>query len=55
MAWFDCGREQRRVGVYYFYVRDPEFGLGFVKIVTYFPNPAKVWVNGHEWANCQAS
>src|SRR5690606_11888796 len=29
-------------------------GLGFIKICTYFPYPAKVWVNGHEWAKRQA-
>jgi len=54
VAWFDFVKENRRVGVYYFYLNDPEFGPGFVKIVTYFPYPAKVWVNGHEWAKCQA-
>ena len=35
--------------------RDAEFGPGFVKLCTYFPYPAKVWVNGHEWAKRQAS
>ena len=44
---FDFIKEERRVGTYYFYVLDPEFGPGFVKICTYFPYPAKVWVNGH--------
>ncbi|MGH8991549.1 MAG: hypothetical protein ACRDZ7_08490, partial [Acidimicrobiia bacterium] len=47
---FTFFKEQRRVGVYYFYVLDPDFGPGFIKICTYFPYPAKVWVNGHEWA-----
>jgi hypothetical protein len=28
--------------------------VGFIKIATYFPYPAKVWVNGHEWAKRQA-
>jgi hypothetical protein len=51
---FEFLREQRRVGVYYFYVLDPDFGPGFIKICTYFPYPAKVWVNGHEWAKRQA-
>jgi len=55
VPWFDFAKEQRRVGVYYFYVYDREFGPGFVKIVTYFPYPAKVWVNGHEWAKRQAA
>ncbi len=27
----------------------------FIKICTYFPYPAKVWVNGHEWAKRQAA
>lgn len=37
-----------------FYVLDADFGPGFIKICTYFPYPAKVWVNGHEWAKRQA-
>ena len=52
---FEFFREQRRVGVYYFYVNDPDFGPGFIKICTYFPYPAKVWLNGHEWAKRQAT
>ena len=52
--WFDCAKAERRVGIYYFYVLDPEFGPGFIKICTYFPYPAKVWLNGHEWAKRQA-
>ena len=40
---------------FYFYVIDEDFGLGFVKIASYFPYPAKVWVNGHEWAKRQAN
>jgi hypothetical protein len=52
--WFEFFREQRRVGVYYFYVLDPDFGPAFIKICTYFPYPAQVWVNGHEWAKRQA-
>ena len=47
-------RSERRVGTYYFYIHDPEFGAGFIKICTYFPYPAKVWCNGHEWAKRQA-
>ena len=51
---FDFVKEERRVGVYYFYILDREFGPGFIKICTYFPYPAKVWLNGHEWAKRQA-
>ena len=48
-------KADRRVSVYYFYVWDDDFGPGFIKICSYFPYPAKVWVNGHEWAKCQAT
>ena len=51
---FDFEKEDRRVGIYYFYVYDADFGPGFIKICTYFPYPAKVWLNGHEWAKRQA-
>jgi len=51
---FDFVREERRVGIYYFYLLDREFGPGFIKICTYFPYPTKVWLNGHEWAKRQA-
>jgi hypothetical protein len=51
---FDFPKAERRVGVYYFYILDPDFGPGFIKICTYFPYPAKVWCNGHQWAKRQA-
>ena len=53
VASFDFTKSSRRVGVFYFYVLDPDFGVGFIKICTYFPYPGKVWVNGHEWAKHQ--
>jgi hypothetical protein len=46
--------EKRRVGAYYFYILDPEFGPSFIKICTYAPWNARVWLNGHEWAKRQA-
>jgi hypothetical protein len=52
---FKFEKAERRVGVYYFYVLDPEFGPGFIKVCSYFPYPAKVWVNGHQWAKRQAT
>jgi hypothetical protein len=52
---FAFAKADRRVSVFYFYVWDDEFGPGFVKICSYFPYPAKVWLNGHEWAKCQAT
>ena len=51
---YDFVKEERRVGIYYFYILDAEFGPGFIKICTYFPYPAKVWLNGHERAKRQA-
>ena len=54
VASFEFTKSSRRVGTYYFYVLDRDFGVGFIKICTYFPYPAKVWVNGHEWAKRQA-
>ncbi len=52
---FEYFREERRVGIYYFYILDREFGPGFIKIGTYAPYSAKVWLNGHEWAKRQAA
>jgi hypothetical protein len=54
-AQFGFDKADRRVTVYYFYILDPTFGLGFIKICSYFPYPLKVWVNGHEWAKRQAA
>jgi hypothetical protein len=51
---FEFFIERRRVGAFYFYFHDREFGPGFVRICTYFPYPARVWVNGHEWSKRQA-
>jgi hypothetical protein len=31
---FEYFREERRVGIYYFYILDPDFGPGFIKIGT---------------------
>jgi hypothetical protein len=53
-VYFGWGKTERRVGVYYFYIWDHEFGPGFIKLCTYFPYPGKVWLNGHEWAKQQA-
>jgi hypothetical protein len=52
---YGFAKTQRRVTVYYFYLLDAEFGTSFIKLCSYFPYPAKVWVNGHEWAKRQAA
>jgi hypothetical protein len=54
LPWFSFAKANRRVTCYYFYLWDDEFGPAFIKICSYFPYPAKVWVNGHEWAKRQA-
>ena len=54
-VWFSWEKSERRVSCYYFYIHDREFGPGFIKICTYFPYPAKIWLNGHEWTKRQAT
>jgi hypothetical protein len=36
-AQFGFVKADRRVTVFYFYILDPAFGLGFIKICSYFP------------------
>jgi hypothetical protein len=55
IPWFSFTKADRRVSCYYFYLWDDEFGPAFIKICAYFPYPAKVWVNGHEWAKRQSA
>jgi hypothetical protein len=51
--WSFC-KADRRVTCYYFYHWDADFGPAFIKVCAWFPYPAKIWVNGHEWAKRQA-
>jgi hypothetical protein len=51
---FEFFKEDRRVGTYYLYILDPEWGPSFLKLCTYCPWPGKVWLNGHEWVKRQA-
>jgi hypothetical protein len=39
----------RYINLYYFYLRDPELGRLFLRVCPYFPFPAEVCLNGHEW------
>jgi hypothetical protein len=52
---YTFAKADRRVTCYYFYLWDADFGPAFVKVCAYFPYPAKIWVNGHEWAKRQAA
>jgi hypothetical protein len=47
-------KTDRRVTCYYFYLWDEDFGPAFIKVCAWFPYPAKIWVNGHEWVKRQA-
>ena len=51
---YTFAKADRRVTCYYFYLWDEDFGPAFLKVCAYFPYPAKIWVNGHEWAKRQA-
>ena len=55
VAWFSFTKADRRVTCYYFYLWDDDFGPAFIKVCAYFPYPAKIWINGHEWAKRQAA
>ena len=52
---FTFAKADRRVTCYYFYLWDDDFGPAFIKVCAYFPYPAKIWLNGHEWAKRQAA
>ena len=41
------------VNHYYFYCYDRDFGPFFLKFCSYFPYPAKLCLNGHEYLKCQ--
>src|SRR3954451_12617895 len=55
IPWFAFTKAQRRGTCFYFYLWDVDFGSAFLKICAYFPYPAKIWLNGHEWAKRQAT
>ena len=50
---FQFAQQSVFVRHYYFYLQDREFGPAFIKIGAYAPYPAKVYINGHEWAKQQ--
>ena len=54
-VWYSFRKADRRVTCFYFYLWDADFGPSFIKVCAYFPYPAKVWLNGHEWAKRQAT
>ena len=46
-------RSTAMVNHYYVYILDRDFGPLFIKFCSYFPYPAKLCVNGHEWLKRQ--
>jgi hypothetical protein len=47
-------REERRlVNHYYFYVRDREYGEGFVRVSSYAPFQTRIWLNAHGYLAAQ--
>jgi len=47
-------REERRlVNHYYFYLRDREYGDGFVRISSYAPFQTRIWLNAHGYLTAQ--
>ena len=45
--------DSRRVGAYYFYILDEEFGPAFIRVCAYGPWSAKVWVDGRSRPNAR--
>jgi hypothetical protein len=46
-------RSTAMVNHYYVYILDRDFGPLFIKFCSYFPYPAKLCLNGHEWLKHQ--
>jgi len=46
-------RSTAMVNHYYIYILDRDFGPLFLKFCSYFPYPAKLCLNGHEWLKRQ--
>lgn len=46
-------RSTAMVNHYYVYLVDRDFGPLFIKVCSYFPYPAKLCLNGHEWLKRQ--
>jgi hypothetical protein len=48
-------KADRRVTCFCSYLWDQDFGPALVEVCAYFPYPAKIWLNGHEWVKRQAA
>ncbi len=52
---FEYRRQSIFPNNYYFYIRDPDWGPAFIKTITYAPFSVWLYLNGNEWAKCQAA
>jgi hypothetical protein len=50
---FRVREERRLVNHYYFYLRDREYGEGFVRISSYLPFQTRIWLNAHGYLAAQ--
>jgi hypothetical protein len=50
---FRVQEERRLVNHYYFYLRDREYGEGFVRISSYVPFQTRIWLNAHGYLAAQ--
>jgi hypothetical protein len=50
---FRIREERRLVNHYYFYLRDREYGDGFVRISSYPPFQTRIWLNAHGYLAAQ--
>ena len=51
--WFKLRWGYGMVNQYYFYFRDEDWGLGFIKFSSYAPFCGRFYINGHEYVKCQ--
>lgn len=50
---FRVKEDRRLVNHYYFYLRDREYGEGFVRISSYLPFQTRIWLNAHGYLAAQ--
>ena len=51
---FEYRRQSIFPNNYYWYIRDPDWGPAFLKSTAYAPYSVWLYLNGNEWAKCQA-
>lgn len=51
--WLKLGWGNVMANQYYFYFRDKDWGVGFIKFSSYAPFTGRFYINGHEYVKCQ--